>query len=432
MPDVGGSNFLRPTPPSPLASPNNSNVRLSPAPAPVSWTRLIAGHVLALVPAVVVIGLTLWSSYVAIDLCDMKLLYPDADSESCSPVMSFGVMMLLIIIGAISWHTAYALRPICWEVTFFIAKVLFVLPYGWIFDSRIFDETVSILTGLSSAFLRSIVVESLRLFGQEICVVVVVALAWQQHNIELVHQPQQNFLTVSKARKDELMCEIGVDDPRFAIALWLGTGWAIAELVAGSYQLCKFLPLFRSIIRIPSLDEEDLLTDFVQPTPDTADASDQVSNTPLASYPPDPEADDDADEEEMPLDEIILVREKAELEEQLGEVLENVSLATITLWRLDSVLWDVGCTLILSASLTRAQGCLGDPTTQESQYAFLPFPPLANIWKTVAVLVLMRTLATTVWMALIPRLGLVSITYTTMLVGLALLVVGLGSWGALA
>lgn len=362
--------------------------------------------------------LTLWSSHAALNVCNMRFLYPDADTAHCSATMSKSVAALFMGIGAMSWHAAYALRPVCWEVVFLLTKVLFVLPYDWFSDTSFVDERVAILAGLASALLRSVVVEGLRLLGNEMCVIVVIALAWRRSSNELVS---------SSAQED--MCLIDVDDPRFPIALWLGVGWAAAELIAGSYQLCKFLPLYRSVDRIPNLDEEDLLTDYVSPGEVRASQSDDAVSRGTRSESSDD--DDDDDDDEMPLDEAILVREKAELEEQLGELLENVSPATITLWRLDSVLWNVGCTLMLSASLTHAQGCLGDPTTIGSTYAFVPFPSISAMWPTLLLLVSLHTVATTVWMVLLPRLGLISITYTTMLVGLALLSAGLGRWGAL-
>ncbi|WFC97221.1 hypothetical protein MBRA1_003887 [Malassezia brasiliensis] len=414
MPDVGGSNFLRPSNWSPVASPNNSQIRVGPLPAPVSWARLLLGQALALLPALAVLALTLAASYAARDACDLRLLYPDAETEVCASVLTPRVMALFLALGAMSWHTAYALRPACWEATFLVTKALVVLPHDWLFPSALFDESVMILTGLASALLRSVVVEGLRLLGQVLCVVTVVALAWQRHNAALVR---------AAAPADEAACQVGPDDPRFVVALWLGAGWAAAELVAGSYQLGKFLPLYRSVERTPRLDEEDLLTDYVHADADAdADADTDAASSSYSS----------SSTEEMPIDELILVREKAELEEQLGEFLENVSPATIALWRLDSVLWDIGCTLILSASLTLAEGCLGDAPTPGGTYTFLALPPLATMGPTLLVLVALRTVATTVWMVLIPRLGLISITYTTMLVGLALLSAGLGRWGALA
>ena len=424
MPDVGGSNFLRPSNWSPIQSPDNSQIRVGPLPAPVSWARLLAGHALALLPALAVLATTLGASSAVLDVCDMHLLYPDADTHACAPILTTRVMALFVALGAMSWHTAYALRPVCWEATFLVTKALFVLPHDWLFASALFDESVMILTGLASALLRSVVVEGLRLLGQALCVVIVVALAWQQHNTKLVRT------ATTTTPIDDMTCQIGPDDPRFAVALWLGAGWAAAELVAGTYQLGKFLPLYRSVDRVPNLDEEDLLTDYVGTSAAAADAAADDANDDASSASA--SASTSTEEEEMPIDELILVREKAELEEQLGELLENVSPATIALWRLDSVLWDIGCTLILSASLTHAEGCLGDPTTQGNTYAFLPFPPLVTMWPTLLVLVALRTVATTVWMVFIPRLGLISITYTTMLVGLALLSAGLGRWGALA
>lgn len=403
MPDVGGSNFLRPGNWSPANSPSTSGIRTGPLPAPVSWSRLVLRHSVALLPAVFVLVLALWSSYLALNLCDMQLLYPGLDETQCSRTMSFGVASLIIAVGAISWHTAYALRPVCWEATFWMSKWLFAVIREWMFASSLFDDSLMMFTGIASAFLRSILVEALRLLGQELGVIVVVMLAWHQ-----------NHTRMTADAAEETSCWVSIDDPRFPIALWLGAGWAAAELVAGSYQLCKFLPTFRSIEETSELDEEDLLNDFVHPESSAS------------------EDDDTNEEEELSLDEVLLVREKAELEEQLGEALENVSTATIALWRLDSVLWNLGSSLILFASLTHAQGCPGDRSLDGNVYDFLPFPSLSAMWPSLVLLVSLHTLATTVWMMALPRLGLISITYASMLVGLALLSLGLGRWDALA
>lgn len=364
-------------------------------------------HSLALLPAAIFLLMAIWSSVLALDICDMHLLYPDAGDATCSQSMTLGVALLVSAIGAMCWHAAYALRPVCWEVTCLVTKIFLVLPREWIFASSFFSDSVMILTGLASAFLRSVLVEGLRVLGQELCVIVILALVWHS-----------NRTSVKAADVDDT-CWVGVDDPRFPLALWLGIGWATAEVVAGSYQLCKFLPLFRSVEDTTPPDEEDILNDFVQPNDDDEDRSGSESSS-------------TDEEEELSLDDIILVREKSELEEQLGEFLENISPATITLWRMDSVLWNLGSCLMLSASLTHAQGCLGDATTVGNSYAFLPFPSIGAIWPTLLLLISLHTLATTIWMMALPRLGLTSITYTTMLVGLALLSAGLGRWGALA
>ncbi|WFD14018.1 25S rRNA (uracil(2634)-N(3))-methyltransferase [Malassezia arunalokei] len=184
------------------------------------------------------------------------------------------------------------------------------------------------------AFLRTLVVELLRIFGQEVSTLILIALAWQQHR-----EVQPNLLNAQDK------CWTGMDDPRFVLALWLGCGWASAEVLAGSYQLYKFVPLYRAMGQ-PTLDEEDLLTDYVEDNRSEDNEDGSALSTPSLNKL-----------EEMTLDELILMREKTELEAQLGEYLENVPPAIITLWRLDSVLWQLGTCLLMSAAIVQAQGC---------------------------------------------------------------------------
>ena len=60
-----------------------------------------------------------------------------------------------------------------------------------------------------------------------------------------------------------------------------------------------------------------------------------------------------------------------------------------------------------------------------------PLPVLLWLWLVLFTLVVVRTLATAIWMLALPYLGLTSITYTSMLIGLGLLSLGLARWDAL-
>lgn len=396
---MGASNFLPASNWSPAGTPSPSGMRIVPLGAPISWYRLVLSHAVALLPAVLFLGALLYSSALALGICNLRLLVPGLDEEQCQPTMSWRVATLFVGIGGMSWHGAYAVRPVCWEVASFVANVVWTLPRTWIYGADSMDESAMVVAGVLSALLRSVLVETLRLVGHEVCVLCVLALATYG----------QAKVAVLDSSLDET-CWVGVDDPRFPLSLWLGIGWAAAEVIAGSFQLVKFLPFYRTLDAPPPADEVFLPADV---TGDDSAAS-------------------SLDDDDRSLDEVILVREKSELEEQLGEYLENVSYATIVLWRLDSVLWNMGSALMLSASLTLAQGCLPDPSAPHSSFVFVPFPSLSTMWPTLVQLIALHTAATVIWMMALPRLGLVSVTYTTMLFGLGLLSLGLGRWGALA
>ena len=70
-----------------------------------------------------------------------------------------------------------------------------------------------------------------------------------------------------------------MDDHLYVRVLWLGCGWASAEVLAGSYQLYKFVPLYRAMGQ-PALDEEDLLSDYVEDNRSEDDEDGSALSTP--------------------------------------------------------------------------------------------------------------------------------------------------------
>ncbi|WFD32021.1 hypothetical protein MSPP1_003063 [Malassezia sp. CBS 17886] len=424
MPDLGGTGMLRQRSWSPLSSPDASGISHLSADQPgVPRARLVRDQAVALTPSIVLLVLVVWSSEVALGGCNMRLLAPEAPSAQCSALMTPGVALLFGVVGIISWHTAYALRPLCWEAVFSLTQLSCLVPASWLPAGAVWDDAATVGLGLLAAFVRTVMVEGLRLFGHEMCVAVVVALA----------RSRRQDTPASVPETAHAACLVGVDDPRFPMALWIAAGWAIAEVVAGSYQMFKFRPLYRTVPPSCRIDEGDLLSDYVEPE---RSASPRNSLSPRDAHTAEDTSRSSPSglDEELSLDELILVREKAELEDQLRAPLESVAPATFTLWRIDSVLWNVGSCLLIAASLTHAQGCapLNEPSGSPQPYAFAPFPPLSSMHWTLLTLVLVHTVATTVWVLALPRLGLTTITYTSMLFGFGLLFAGLGCWGALA
>ena len=383
-----------------------SNISMSPAISPYHKIRLVVYHTLALIPSLVVLGTTLWSSKAVMRLCNLRLLFPETMQDTCPPVMTQSVAFMVIMIGAVCWYASAKLIPVFWEVSFVVLKSVCVVFYMFTRSSR-FRDVSPLSLSLGMAFLRTLVVELLRIFGQEVSTLILIALAWQQHR-----EVQPTLLNT------QAKCWTGMDDPRFVLALWLGCGWASAEVLAGSYQLYKFVPLYRAMGQ-PALDEEDLLSDYVEDNRSEDDEDGSALSTPSFNKL-----------EEMTLDELILMREKTELEAQLGEYLENVPPAIITLWRLDSVLWQLGTCLLMSAAIVQAQGC-ASVFYDETPYRFVPFPALSSMRWTLIIIVLIHTISTLAWLLVLPRLGLTNVTYSSLLVGLVLLSSGLGRWNVL-
>lgn len=324
--------------------------------------------------------------------------------------MSTGPAFLYAVLGGLCWYSSYKLRPVFWELAHAMLSILLFLPRLYVKKRDLWDEAVTVAQTVLSSFVRTTLVEALRVLSLEVCILVMIALAW--------YAESPSVATLSTRE-----CWTDIDDPRFLLSLWIGSGWATAELLAGNWQLFKFVPLYRTVEQpLMSLDEEDILTDFVEDgqAQDTSSRSDlSLSSAELSD-----------ELERLSLDELILMREKTEFEHQLGDYLENVSPAIITLWRMDTVLWHLGSTLLLSASLTEAQGC-SSLSMDVDTYRFVPFPALARLGATFWVLVLLHGIGSIVWMMALPRIGLTTVTYTSMLVGLILVSAGLGRWDVL-
>lgn len=416
-------------------TPNQSGVSLPRRDEPVplgtpSRARLLFDHSLAHVPALLMLIVVFWSSHLSQEQCNMRLLFPDAPKDTCTDVMGTGIAVLTCALGAMAWYTAYALRPLAWEIVSLVknARKYFArIRLGASGDEE--EERTPVLSAVATAVLRSVLVETFRLLCHAVSVAVIVAHAWEKLERGMHTQGMQQLAEA---------CWLGIDDPRFTLSLWLGAGWALAELVAGSYQLFKLLPFIRTADEARALDEGDILGDYVTlPGRHDSAASDAPATASSASSGSHEDAGeeedgDEFDEEELSLSELILLRSKYELEAQLGEPLQRLSAATISLWRIDSVLWNVGSCLLLSASFTLAQGCSTLPSavafSKSSTYAFDLFPPVWAMLPTLLALVVVHTAATSAWMLLLPRVGATSMTYSSLLVGLGLLCAALARW----
>lgn len=392
----------------------DSSFSLPPTLSPVNKLRLVMYHSLAMVPAIATLGVALYSTQSLMGVCNMRLLYPDSPNESCHHILSLGTVFLFAVLGGLCWYSCYKLRPVFWEIAHAALYVIFLIPRLYVRREEQWDEALTVAQTVLSSFIRTSIVEALRILNLEICVLVMIALAWYAES------------PVPSALSSARQCWVDVDDPRLLLSLWIGTGWAAAELLASTWQLFKFVPLYRTVERpMLRLDEEDILTDFVDEGHPANEPNSSNSDLSLSSG----EVSDEL--EQLSLDELILMREKTEFEQQLGDYLENVPPAIITLWRMDTVLWHLGSTLLISASLTEAQGCSSLSMSEGGVYRFVPFPALAKVGITYWILVLVHGIGTIIWMMALPRIGLTTVTYTSMLVGLILVSAGLGRWNAL-
>ena len=395
-------------------SATGSSFSLPPTLSPVNKLRLVFYHLLAMVPAVATLGVALYSTQSLMGMCNMRLLYPDSPNESCQGILSLGPAFLFAVLGGLCWYSCYKLRPVFWEIAHIFLYLLFFVPRLYVRSEEQWDEALNVAQTVLSSFIRTSIVEALRILNLEICVLVMIALAWYSDS------PMVSALSSTRE------CWADIDDPRFMLAFWIGSGWAVAELLASTWQLFKFVPLYRTVERpMLRLDEEDILNDFVEESHVADGQNSSHSDSSLSSG----EVSDEL--EQLSLDELILMREKSELEHQLGDYLENVPPAIITLWRLDTVLWHLGSSLLICASLTESQGCSSLSMAEGDVFRFTPFPSLARVGVTYWVLVLLHGIASTTWMIALPRIGLTTVTYTSMLVGLILLSAGLGRWNAL-
>lgn len=304
----------------------------------VSRGRLIFNYAIAHVPAIVLLVLTWIGASQAMPLCNMQLLFSDALSPICAPVLTKWVALLCIVIGAVSWRIAFELKVVCWGVATLAARALGLGSLRLASEDDLSEQRPYTLATFT-AFMRSLVTEALRLLSLALCVAVVVAIAWGQREKTGLH-----VSTMSQ-------CWIDVDDPRFILTLWVGSGWTIAEVVSGSWQILRFLPLLRTVSEVMP-QEVDVLEDYVGEN-NLGVPNSHRSRSPrsASNRSPSPGASDLSDNDlflasecsmaQENLSTLVLLREKEELEAQLGEPLENLSPATIALWRIDSVIWNL-------------------------------------------------------------------------------------------
>jgi hypothetical protein len=128
---------------------------------------------------------------------------------------------------------------------------------------------------------------------------------------------------------------------------------------------------------------------------------------------------------DVEMDALNKARTRVELEATFGQPLTSVPIVLCTLWRVDGYLWNLGSTLLLSASVTIAQGPF-------SGQHFPPiFPSLHLTITTLTFLIALHTLFTSLWTTGLPTFGFAFVTYASMLAGVGLIVSASARWGLL-
>ncbi|KOS15133.1 hypothetical protein Malapachy_2355 [Malassezia pachydermatis] len=150
-----------------LENASGTSLSIPPTLSPIYKVQLILSHTLALLPAVLVIITTIYVSFWNMGICNMQILFPEADDDICTSVLSFRIMLVFGIIGSVCWYAMYKLRPFFWEVSFVIVRVIaFVMSF---FKERLDDYEVVFDTSIAfgSSVIRTVLVELLRVICQE-------------------------------------------------------------------------------------------------------------------------------------------------------------------------------------------------------------------------------------------------------------------------
>ncbi|KDN35855.1 hypothetical protein K437DRAFT_260283 [Tilletiaria anomala UBC 951] len=156
-----------------------------------------------------------------------------------------------------------------------------------------------------------------------------------------------------------------------------------------------------------------------------------------------PELDADEIEEER-FEELLRRRQRDELEDTLGVPLPDVPVTLCLLWRVDGVLFNLGASLIIAAALARGQGplhvrplhsaltsSLQAPQHGDDAHSVPLLPELHTYATSVVVIFLVHSALSSIWQLSVPRFGFALVTYSSLIIALALVLIGLAQWGVL-
>ncbi|PWN47699.1 hypothetical protein IE53DRAFT_412862 [Violaceomyces palustris] len=118
---------------------------------------------------------------------------------------------------------------------------------------------------------------------------------------------------------------------------------------------------------------------------------------------------------EVRVHELLLAKERREVEEILGSPLPSIPVVLFSLWRLDGLLWSSATFLVLSSNLVHLED------GKDSK----------EMWITLSIVILLHSLNNLIWLKGLRSLGFACLTYSSLLLGLLLFLVGLARWGLL-
>ncbi|WVR07661.1 hypothetical protein IAU60_004703 [Kwoniella sp. DSM 27419] len=252
----------------------------------------------------------------------------------------------------------------------------------------------------------------------------------------------------------------------FHSSYYLGLGWGVAEVTWGIVQGWEQLELYKEVMKpvgaIQLSDDvevatrvqngDSLATEQLEPTGSRSGKAHAM----LSSVSERDEEDDgevvlldeeeeERDEEEEELERKVEILERMrgrrDMEELLGIPFPNIPFPLHLLWRLDTLLLNLGLTLLLSAfyfnssPIYRHTSRSPQPFTVEVSLEHTPVTIPGNqpsrwLWLALVLVALLHVAVSLVW-KVVGRVGVGAVTWGGLIVALGSVFAGLGCWGGL-
>ncbi|WVQ74287.1 hypothetical protein IAR50_003884 [Cryptococcus sp. DSM 104548] len=250
----------------------------------------------------------------------------------------------------------------------------------------------------------------------------------------------------------------------FHSSYYLGLGWGVAEVAWGIVQGWEQLALYQEVM-LPSTSSADdriyledhsieqgegggrmrdgMLSAVEERDEDEASLDDYEDGDDVSDVSSE---DDELDETELGKKVEILerIRARRELEEVIGVAFPAIPIALHLLWRLDTLLLNLGLTLILSSfyfnstpiyrhsfSLPLSSLSSDTTTTALGDHPMVPErEPSKWLWLAWAAVVFVHVVVNLVWRG-VAKFGIGAVTWGALIVALGSVFAGLGFWGGL-
>ncbi|WVW86189.1 hypothetical protein I302_108230 [Kwoniella bestiolae CBS 10118] len=249
----------------------------------------------------------------------------------------------------------------------------------------------------------------------------------------------------------------------FHSSYYLGLGWGLAEVTYGIIQGWEQIELYKEVMRPSDSLRLDLSSEEenVGSQPQTAtqpqfgngngkssgkqegmlssvtERSDEGEEEDSQVIYDEPDQDEDEeeeeDEEELERKVEILERMRArrDLEEVIGQPFPNIPFPLHLLWRLDTLLLNLGLTLLLSSFYFNSTPIYKhSPLVVRHDAAVPDTQPHKWLWQVWALVALLHVCVSLVW-KVVGRVGIGAVTWGGLIVALGSVFAGLGCWGGL-